>query len=120
MDSTLRAYLECALWATTDQSDDQGGEPLDANYSISDIHPSAVESSRVDLEDFITANGDLLDASGLDWEQIGHDFFLTRNHHGAGFWDRGLPGDIGTLLTSACRPYGEVWFYVGDDGTIYV
>lgn len=41
----------------------------------------------------------------------GHDFALTRNGHGTGFWDRGL-GDLGQSLTTACEPYGTsgAWF----------
>ena len=35
-----------------------------------------------------------------------HDFALTRNRHGAGFWDRGL-GDIGARLTEAAHAYGD-------------
>ena len=45
---------------------------------------------------------------GEQWcsaELAGHDFALTRNGHGTGFWDRGL-GAIGDMLTDACKPYG--------------
>lgn len=48
----------------------------------------------------------------------GIDFWLTRNGHGAGFWDRGL-GDVGTRLTCAAHNYGSVDLYAGDDGLIY-
>lgn len=33
-----------------------------------------------------------------DAAQFGHDFYLTREGHGAGFWDRGL-GELGDYLT---------------------
>ena len=52
-----------------------------------------------------------------NWAQAGHDYWLTRNGHGAGFWDRGL-GEIGDVLTKACE-YTEVHAYLGDDGLIY-
>ena len=30
----LRGYIECALWSSMDQSDEQtGGDPMDKNYS---------------------------------------------------------------------------------------
>jgi hypothetical protein len=54
----------------------------------------------------------------FDYSQMGHDFWLTRNRHGAGFWDRGL-GALGDRLTSAAHAYGEVDLYVGDDGRLY-
>lgn len=34
------------------------------------------------------------------WEHAGHDFALTANGHGAGFWDRGLD-ELGDQLTAA-------------------
>lgn len=107
-------YLNCALWSST--GDD--GEPLDADYDIEDIAPETRKQMRTDLTDFVLQNQALLKASGLGDTQIGHDFWLTRNGHGAGFWDRGL-GAIGDQLTAACKPYGSVDLYVGDDGKIY-
>ncbi len=59
-----------------------------------------------------------LEASGLSSEQAGHDFWLTRNGHGAGFWDRGL-GALGERLSKESKPYGSCDLYVGDDGQIY-
>lgn len=44
----------------------------------------------------------------------GHDFWLTRNHHGSGFLDRGL-GQVGDILTAAAKSFGEVNLYVDDD-----
>ena len=43
------------------------------------------------------------------YEQAGHDFWLTRNGHGAGFWDRPeLYGeDVAAELTRACEFAGE-------------
>lgn len=56
-------------------------------------------------------------------EQIGHDFLLTRNGHGAGFWDRenlyDAPGSTG-VLSRIAQGYGQVEPYLGDDGRIYV
>ena len=47
-----------------------------------------------------------------------HDFWLTGNRHGAGFWDRGYGAD-GDTLTEAAHGYGDVDLYVGDDGQIH-
>ena len=51
-------------------------------------------------------------------EKAGHDFWMTRNRHGVGYWDRGL-GECGTLLTQKAHEYEEVNLYVGDDGQIW-
>jgi hypothetical protein len=112
---TIGGMLACALWSSVDIDT---SEPLDQDYGIEDIHPTATASLIEDLRAFIEANADDIDASGLTGEAVGHDFWLTRNRHGAGFWDRGL-GEVGERLTAATRPYGEIDLYVGDDGAIY-
>lgn len=52
------------------------------------------------------------------WELAGHDFWLTRNGHGVGFWDRGL-GELGDKLTEAAKTFGEVNLYLGDDELVH-
>ena len=51
--------------------------------------------------------------------QGGHDFWLTRNSHGAGFWDGDWPEPYATQLTEAAKEFGEFNLYLGDDGRIY-
>lgn len=46
-------------------------------------------------------------------EQIGLDFILTTNGHGAGFWDRGLP--YGDELTELCKPFGTISAYLDEE-----
>ena len=36
LDDFTLAYIECALWASNDDSTPQGGDPLDSNYGIDD------------------------------------------------------------------------------------
>ena len=60
----------------------------------------------------------LLEACGLGTEEAGHDFWLTRNRHGSGFWDEDI-GDVGRQLTEAACACGECNLYVGDDQRIY-
>lgn len=123
MDDFTLAYIECALWATNDESNEQGGEPLDANYSISDLAPETLEAMIADCAAFQKANAADV-AAGPDghdydrYERAGHDFWLTRNHHGAGFWDGDYPEEIGERLTAASHAYGEVNLYV-HDGRVY-
>lgn len=117
----IRAYVVAALWSTTDESTPEGGEPMDANYGPDDLSESARRAVARDVRDFVVGclKGKPNAFHGMDASQIGHDFLLTRNGHGAGFWDRGL-GARGEWLTQQCKPYGEASFYVGDDGKIYV
>lgn len=119
LDQFVAAYVECALWSSIDyvEDDDKGerGEPLDANYGPDDV--ANMDDVRAECAAFIADQAANLE--GLDAGQCGHDFWLTRCHHGAGFWDRGL-GELGDRLTAACRPYGEGNAYVGDDGRVYI
>lgn len=122
LDDFLRGYLVAALWSSTDNSNESGGDPLDDNYDVDDIDPKSVAGSRSECEDFMKANAPALEEyyriTGGGAESAGHDFWLTRNRHGAGFWDRGA-GRAGKLLTDAAHVYGGVDPYVGDDGTVY-
>jgi hypothetical protein len=50
--------------------------------------------------------------------KAGHDFWLTRCGHGAGYWDRGLE-HIGDALTIASEKFGNIDLIVESDGRIY-
>lgn len=116
----LQAYIECALWASTDESTPEGGEPMDANYSASDLAPETLAEMASDCAEFERDNeADI----GCQWEQAGHDLWLTRNGHGVGFWDRddntyGTP-EARARLNAAAKAMGARTLYVGDDGLIY-
>ena len=115
MDKFLAAYIAAALWSTTDESTPEGGDFLDENYGPEDLAPQTIAAMEADCARFRAENAH--DIEGQE-AQAGHDFWLTRNHHGAGFWDGDWP-DAGDRLTEACQKYGEVNLYVGDDGLIY-
>lgn len=109
----VQAYLECALWLATDDE----GESLDEREDIGDFTPSAIESAVRDCLAFARDNA--ADLADIDDAQAGHDFYLTRNLHGCGFWDRGL-GEVGDRLTAAAHVYGDCDVYVGDDGVLHL
>ena len=121
MDAFLRAYLETALWSSTDEQ----GQPLDANYGVDDIAEESVRNAAVDCLAFREDNAADLASVGrgrgewTDMEGHAHDFWLTRNGHGAGFWDRGY-GAVGERLTVAAHVWGPSDVYVGDDGKVYL
>jgi hypothetical protein len=111
LDEFTTAYITAALWSSTDDAD----TPLDSNYSASDLAAETFAKMTADCERFQADHGDL---NAEDLERAGHDFWLTRNHHGAGFWDGDWP-DHGDALTEAAQAYPDVDLYVGDDGAIY-
>lgn len=113
LDTFTRAYIECALWSSTDDD----GEPLDTNYSLHDIAP---ESLGVVVRECEAFQEQYWDNVASDLERAGHDFWLTRNGHGAGFWDGDWPKTDGKILTDASCEYGVCDLYIGDDGKLHV
>lgn len=131
-DQIIDAYLACAFWSGLDWSAVDRGEdnpePLDLNYGPDDLAREAYEQLRDEVLDFLGyADADDLNlwTRELGVEQIGHDFCLTRNGHGAGFWDRFYGADdprteAGERLANAAASFGSSDLYVGDDGKVYV
>ena len=115
LDTFTNAYIATALWSSNDESTPQGGEFMDLNYSVDDIAPETLEKIKADCAKFQSENWDMIEH---DLDQAGHDFWLTRNGHGAGFFDGDWPKN-GDKLTEICKTYNEVNLYVGDDGKIY-
>lgn len=108
LDDFTRAYIECALWSSTDESNEQGGDPLDQNYEIEDIALPTLREMIRECREFQRYHRADFEAGGWSDEQAGHDFWLTRNRHGSGFWDRGLDSQAMQSLTNAAHVYGSV------------
>lgn len=132
VDEFFDGYLSALLWTgTTAHVDDP--MPLDeAGYTVDDFSADAIEAVRNECTDFFEANRLLLErcqgvggyggdrgAQWSVWELAGHDFLLTRQGHGAGFWDRGL-GDLGEQLSTAARAYGGTFVWEAGDGSLEV
>lgn len=76
-------------WQATEDHD-EGSMPGDVGFS--DLAPDALARILDDCARFKREAADLLtqayEAGGYDESNAGHDFWLTRNGHGTGFWDR--------------------------------
>jgi hypothetical protein len=106
----IDGYIECALWADT---------PEDARDA--DAAPETLTALRNQARAFWMANHtalELANAAGRPYDYLGHDFWLSRNGHGTGFWDRDL-GEVGDTLHTTAKLAGECNLYVGDDGRLY-
>lgn len=119
--SFVSGYIEAALFTSTDDNED----PLDDQYSLADIDETVLAEITIGCEQFQTENAKLLaevyelDTPGCGSEAYaGHNFWLTRNGHGTGFWDRGYPKPLADALTKASTKFGEVNLTV-DEGTFY-
>lgn len=127
LDEFTTAYIECMLWSTNDESTPEGGNPLDDNFGIEDIDDDSLRDIIVDcaafqkkhVNDIVCEN--ILDPEDcFDAKRAGHDFWLTRNGHGAGFWDGEWKEEAGKRMCETSDEVGEVCPYVGDDGKIHL
>lgn len=126
----LAAYIEAALWSTTDESDEEGGEFLDRNYGREHLSPETLEKMTEDCRKFLERGQKFIDQAkelanlgkwrlpaGADctiMEFAGHHFWLTRNGHGCGFWDGDWPEDIGESLDKISEDFKSFYLYVSN------
>lgn len=126
-DAFTQGALDCAAWLAYD---DTTGDPIewgpgDAGAAVAAVRWDSASVARMAAwcAAFQRKAGALLaDAysRGYSPERAGHDWWLSRGGHGAGFWDRAEleAGNLGDALhamcghadASACR----------DGGTFYV
>lgn len=125
VEAFARGFLECAAWLAMFDPETDGEEAWSehlravgidyrngeamarhllsmADHSVATaLLPDCAEFCRSNMVDLIEA-----EAMGREADSLGHDFYLSRNGHGAGFWDRGL-GEVGQRLHEASKVYGE-------------
>lgn len=101
-ESFVSGYREAMLWANA------------YHETIEDVdgrdYADLEDVDRTDADTFWDSLGYVIAAipyykeNGMAY--AGRDFALTRNRHGAGFWDRGL-GEIGNMLSDEATAYGS-------------
>lgn len=115
------SFLTTLLWSSSDDD----GEPLDREYSISDIDdPDSIIdrvlcqfTALVEADPVLISIDNIAELTGNDSDRIAHDLCLTINRHGAGFWDgdyspdRIVSGIIGDRLTEISRHFIEIGLY---------
>jgi hypothetical protein len=123
LDAFTQAYIEAMFWTDVCNPDStEFGEDASFDDMATETLADIVEGCRA----FQETNADLLDAAystktshrEYTAASAGHDYWLTRNGHGVGFWDRGL-GEVGDKLSEACGRR-EMYVYRGDDEKIHV
>lgn len=126
LDEFAQAYVEAMFFTDASCGDDGDLE----HATVADLAPETWDRLWKDCAAFeFAANEWLQKAYGRKTNtghiyseaRAGHDFWLTRNGHGAGFWDRGL-GAVGDRLSELCghgTHFSTLDLYRGDDGLIY-
>ena len=109
LDTFTESYIETALWSSNYDDGEREDRPLDDTFYTDDLTVDCLRTIVRDCQDFQQHRA-LWEADDNDDRQAGHDFWLTRNGHGAGFWDGDYPVN-GDKLTELSKPYGEVYLY---------
>jgi len=122
LDSFERAYIECVLWSSFDES----GEPLDRNYEAFDFSDEASDDMRDVCAQFLERFSDVDLDSERETESpedvlslAGHDLWLSRNGHGAGFTDGDWREPFASQAAEFAAELGKAHAYVGRDCYIY-
>jgi hypothetical protein len=127
LDEFLFAYIEAALWSSTDD-----GEPLDKSYAsetVARMRADCIKFLNHRLGGRLVTVAERLEAEG-GWnlpagtncsiiEYAGHDFWLTRCGHGCGFWDGDWPMGIAEGLDRLSQVFGHFDVYIGDDSQLH-
>lgn len=111
--SFINSYVACILFVEVDDN----GIPLDHDYSPEDFTDSAQAEIIKDCTRFLAVANEYKLLDELDHTQAGHDFWLTRNGCGTGFWDReNIYGEHGAaLLTIMSKCFGPVTVVCSDN-----
>lgn len=123
----VNAYIACALWSSNDESSESGGKPLDANYSAEDLSEVARAEIASECWGFIALNVGDIDAmprapdGDSNYGYAGHLFWLNRNGHGTGFWDRQatIDPEVCERLDASSKLAGERSIYAGWDDELH-
>lgn len=124
--SFFDGYVQTMLWVNVSWETDSGEAPDGYDNALIELTQDQLRELAGDVIDFMGANEqDLRQLQTIfrpslridALNEFGYNFALTRNGHGAGFWDRGW-GDLGDALTKACKPYGpaniDAWIENGE------
>ena len=133
LEEFLGQYVITALWCGIERPENDPEKDTDKLYDVPQdkLAPETLETMRRDCERFLKDAAPHIEAAiatgevsyGPDccdeWERAGHDFWLTRNGHGAGFWDGDWPEPQAKILTDLSKARGERDLYMGDDGRVH-
>src|ERR1035437_1508093 len=107
----LNSYLETAIWAEESDENDLQGK------TIHEIDKNSKANSAIEMYQFLQkAQQEASDElNTYDEEAIGHNLWLSRNGHGAGFFD-----DNNDKLQNLARNMKPVDIYLSVDNKIYI
>ncbi len=109
-------YLETALWSSTDEH----GKPLDRENSVNDFTVDSFGKATRELTEFMEKVQFIVSVQcTTDADQFAHDFWLSRNGHGTGFFDKPeFYGKCCKELQALAKSFGECHISVQENGRL--
>ena len=117
-----KAYTDALVFAECEDNE----EIPQQSFALFSCH--ALEDIKADCRVFYNRNKALIltQATIQNWSesdamrQAGHDFLLTRNGHGCGFWESETWGNgyVNTRLTEHAETFGAVHPYMNEKNEI--
>jgi hypothetical protein len=112
LESVINGYKEAIYFTNPEETENSEGEfSATADAEIHNGCTRAVIFTSETLPGMIEVNLD-------NAEAFGNDLWLTRNHHGAGFWDGNWDEAFGRLMTAFCHGMGSKDVILNDDNEI--
>lgn len=105
----FNSFIETALWSSSDINKDSDTSLQNEGYTIDSFDEESLTKLKGDCLNFFNNNYSKIKNN---LELAGHDFWLTSQRHGAGFWDGNWEKEIGNELTKDSHEYSERNFYV--------
>lgn len=141
LDDFTYSYLVTALWSSHVSFPVAEAELVDGCMDVADNHPLHGISEEDNCDDHFDVDAftpealrsavsdcvkfqeiHAFDLSDEDDDHAGHDFWLTRNGHGAGFWDGDYEEEKGKRLSDACgwrTNFPELNIWVDEEGHLH-
>ena len=116
----MKHYFISAVWTEEEQMAEMEEQEISNFYGDSEEITKLVPRNEIsvdrlsddakirayeDIKKFLSIEGvkEAIEKENIDNEMVGHDLWLTRNSHGAGFWDRGYSKDNSNIPTNAAK-----------------
>lgn len=115
----LYGYLVAAFWTNDNKA--PSGDYMDSDRPrkmFAKLTDKALRVASFDCYSFKNFNAKLLEYAGTE-EQNGQDFWLSRNGHGSGFFDRDYYEAIKNALQEKAKNFGQTDLYRGKFGWLY-
>lgn len=135
MNPSLKALVVALLRTESDESTPSGGELLDKNYGVEDFDSESLRKLQEQFQAFILKAEDSVkqfvesDFFSLDdfytgskrpEFQVEHDYIMTVNRNGCGFWEKSdWEPRAGAVLTDLAHQDPEIHAFT-ENGTVYL